>query len=211
MKSRLYKKQYLYPPRPEFRIKPSSLSKYDDNTYLCEPKLNGSNCTLYISAKSYTQRNRHKGTIQNFNMDDNEILKLYTGNGEIVLVGEYMNKSKRGTDGKIFNKKFVIFDILVYEDQYLVGSTFDERYELLKSIYNIKEYDKYLYQVSENVFLVKNFSDNFEQRFNNIIKIDMLEGWVLKRKNAKLERGTRQKNNVNSQLKCRKSTLNYDF
>jgi hypothetical protein len=39
----------------------------------------------------------------------------------------------------------------------------------------------------------------------------MLEGWVLKRRDAKLERGTREKNNVNSQLKCRKPTKNYDF
>ena len=122
-----------------------------------------------------------------------------------------MNKSKNGTDGKLFNKKFVIFDILVYENMYLVGSTFEERYELIKSIYNLKEYDDYLFQVSENVFFVKSFKDKFEKRFKSIIKVDMLEGFVLKRKNAKLERGTREKNNVNSQLKCRKATLNYKF
>ena len=211
MKSRPYKKQYIYPPRPEFRVNYNSLSKYDDNTYLCEPKLDGSNCTLYISSLAYSQRNRHKGTITNFKMDDKEIQRLYTGDGEIVLVGEYMNKSKLGTDGKLFNKKFVIFDILVYENQYLVGSTFEERYKLLKSIYDIKSYDDYLYQISDNVFLVKSFNDKFEKRFKSIVKVDMLEGWVLKRKDAKLERGTREKNNINSQLKCRKETKNYQF
>jgi len=211
MKSRPYKNQYIYPPRPEFRVKSTSLSKYDDNTYLGQPKLDGSNCTLYINSKAYTQRNRHKGTITNFKMNDKEILKLYTGSGEIVLVGEYMNKSKNDIDGNKFNQKFVIFDILVYENQYLVGSTFEERYELLKEIYDIKKYDDYLYQISENVFLVKSFTDKFEKRFKSIVKIDMLEGWVLKRRNAKLERGTREKNNVSSQLKCRKSCKSYDF
>ena len=211
MKGRKYKKQYIYPPRPENKIKPTSLYKYDTNEYLCEPKLDGSNCTLYIGKKSYSQRNRHQGTITNFKMDDEEILKLHTGNGEIVLVGEYMNKSKKDINGNLFNKKFVIFDILVYEDMYLVGSTFEERYELLKNIYKLKDYDEYLFQISENVFLVKSFNDKFEKRFKNIIKIDMLEGFVLKRKNAKLERGTRMKNNVNSQIKVRKETKNYQF
>jgi len=211
MKGRKYKNQYIYPPRPENKIKPSSLIKYDTDEYLCEPKLDGSNCTLYINVKIFSQRNRHQGTITNFKMDEKEILKLQKGKGEIVLVGEYMNKSKKGTDGKLFNKKFVIFDILVYEDMYLVGSTFKERYSLLKELFGTKEYDEYLYQVSDNVYLVKSFEDKFEKRFKSIIKVDMLEGFVLKRKSAKLERGTRQKNNVNSQLKCRKSTLNYQF
>lgn len=211
MKSRKYKKQYIYPPRPEFKIKPISLNKYDNNEYLCEPKLDGSNCSLYINTNSFIQRNRHKGTITNFKMNEKEILKLHKGDGEIVLVGEYMNKSKNNIDGNKFNQKFVIFDILVYEDQYLVGSTFEERYNHLKSIYKLKDYDEYLYQISDNVFLVKNFSDNFEKRFKKIIKVDMLEGFVLKRKNAKLERGTRIKNNINSQVKCRKPTKNFQF
>jgi len=209
--SRPYKKQYIYPPRPENKIKPTSLIKYDTGEYLCEPKLDGSNCTLYIGKKSYTQRNRHEGTITNFKMNDSEILKLKRGKGEIVLVGEYMNKSKLGTDGNLFNKKFVIFDILVYEDMYLVGTTFKERFTLLKELFGTKEYDDYLYQVSENVFLVKSFEDKFDKKYKSIIKVDMLEGFVLKRKNAKLERGTREKNNVNSQLKCRKETKNYQF
>lgn len=211
MKSRPYKNQYIYPPRPEHKIKPESLIRYDNNTYLGQPKLNGSNCTLYISSGDFTQRNRHKDTITNFKMNKQEILSLYVGNGEIVLVGEYMNKSKKDINGDTFNNKFVIFDILVFENQYLVGSTFDERYNLLKSIYNVKDYGEFLFQITENVFLVKSFTDKFTKRYNDIVKVDMLEGWVLKRRDAKLERGTREKNNVNTQLKCRKPTKNYEF
>ena len=122
-----------------------------------------------------------------------------------------MNKSKKDINGDTFNNKFVIFDILVFENQYLVGSTFDERYNLLKSIYNVKDYGEFLFQITENVFLVKSFTDKFTKRYNDIVKVDMLEGWVLKRRDAKLERGTREKNNVNTQLKCRKPTKNYEF
>jgi hypothetical protein len=39
----------------------------------------------------------------------------------------------------------------------------------------------------------------------------MYEGLVMKRKNAKLELGTNEMNNVKSQLKCRKATKNYAY
>jgi len=39
----------------------------------------------------------------------------------------------------------------------------------------------------------------------------MLEGLVMKRKNAKLELGTSENNNIKSQLKSRKPTLNYKY
>ena len=39
----------------------------------------------------------------------------------------------------------------------------------------------------------------------------MVEGWVLKRKNARLEVGNTENNNVKSQLKARKPTRNYKY
>ena len=44
-----------------------------------------------------------------------------------------------------------------------------------------------------------------------ITKIDMVEGLVLKRKNARLEIGNTELNNIKSQVKCRKPTKNYKF
>jgi hypothetical protein len=59
--------------------------------------------------------------------------------------------------------------------------------------------------------MVKSFENNFLELYNKITKIDMYEGWVLKRKNALLERGTREGNNAGWQLKARKSTKLYSF
>jgi len=214
--SRPYKSgTYIFPPRPEYKIKSTSLVKYDDNTYCGQPKLNGSCCEIYLDGKTYEQRNRHKGDISNFKMDKNEILSLYSGKGEMVLVGEYMNKSKKDKNDKVFNNKFVIFDILVNDDMYLVGTTCEERYEMLLDTFitdkKAQSYDDYLYQISENVFLVKSFNEDFEYLYNKIITIDMLEGWVLKRKSGKLERGTREKNNVGWSIKVRKQCNMYNF
>jgi ATP-dependent DNA ligase len=202
---------YIFPPRPEHRISSDSLVKYDNGEYCAEPKLNGSNCSLYLDGKTYTQRNRHQGDISNFKMDSKEIIKLHRGKGDMLVVGEYMNKSQNDINGKVFNNKFVIFDIIVYNGEHLVGLTYEERRNILIDIFGTISYDDYLYQVSENVFMTKSFDSDFTALYNKIIKIDMLEGWVLKRKNGKLERGTREKNNIGWMVKCRKETKNYQF
>jgi ATP-dependent DNA ligase len=202
---------FIFPPRPEHRISVNSLVNYDNGEYNAEPKLNGSNCSLYLDGKSFDQKNRHRGDISNFKMDSKEIIKLHRGKGDMLVVGEYMNKSQKDINGKVFNNKFVIFDIIVYNSEHLVGLTYVERRKILTDIFGTKSYDDYLYQVSENVFMTKSFEGDFTNLYNKIVKIDMLEGWVLKRKNGKLERGTREKNNIGWMIKCRKQTLNYQF
>jgi hypothetical protein len=47
--------------------------------------------------------------------------------------------------------------------------------------------------------------------FDTLTPIDMIEGLVLKRKNARLEMGNTELNNTKSQVKARKATLNYKF
>jgi hypothetical protein len=53
--------------------------------------------------------------------------------------------------------------------------------------------------------------NDFKNIFDNLTPIDMIEGLVMKRKNARLEIGTSELNNVKSQLKCRKPTKNYKY
>jgi hypothetical protein len=47
--------------------------------------------------------------------------------------------------------------------------------------------------------------------FEELIKIDMVEGLVMKRKSGKLEIGNTENNNTKSQIKFRKATKNYKF
>lgn len=212
--SRPYKAgTYIYPPRPEYKISAESLSKYDTGEYIAEPKFNGSNLEIYLNASTiHKTMNRHNKLITNFKLTNNEMLSLHKGKGEMLLNGEYMNKSQSDENGKVFNHKLVIFDILVLNDEHLVGTTCLERYNMLLDLYpDKKDYNEYLYQISENIFLVKSFDKDFLALYQKIVKIDMLEGWVLKKKNGKLEQGTREKNNVGWQLKARKETKNYQF
>lgn len=199
----------MYPPRPEYNISSEQLSGYEKD-HFSQVKMNGSCCEIYIKGDEFRYFGRHQNeNLSNFKLKIDDLRVLNCGNEWNVIVGEYMNKSQTGLDGKVWNHKFVVFDILVYNGQYLLGTTFEERVKLLDEIYGTESENEYLYKINENVFRVKTFYDNFLDRWNDIIKIGMLEGLVLKKKEQKLTRGLSEKNNLSH--KCRKPTKNYNF
>jgi hypothetical protein len=210
MKYNNYK--YIFPPRPKNAIQSSDLDFWDNNTLLAQPKLNGSNSVIFTNGEKVIVMNRHNGRLTNVQVPMEEILSIYKGKGWMVLNAEYMNKSKSDENRKVFNHKFVIFDILVLDGDSLVGKTFEERVILLDQLYGTKDCEKpYLYGISENIYRVKSYTSNFLDLYNDLVEIDMIEGLVLKRKSARLEAGTSELNNVRSQIKCRKATKNYRY
>ena len=105
-----------------------------------------------------------------------------------------------------------MFDILVNDGDYLIGKTFEQRIKLLDEMFHKNECEKdYLFGISDNVYRVKSYENNFNMLFDKLTPIDMCEGLVLKRKNARLEMGNTELNNTKSQIKARKPTLNYKF
>ena len=204
--------RYIYPPRPKNAIPDSELNFWDNKSLIAQPKLNGSNCVIFTNGEKTIVMNRHNQRLTNFNLSDNEIKDIFRGDGWMILNGEYMNKSKSDENGQVFNHKFVIFDILAFNGEYLVGKTFEERVKLLDELYGQLESEKeYLFKVTENVYRVKSYLTGFKQFYDKYTPIDMIEGVVMKRKNARLELGTSENNNIKSQLKCRKATKNYKF
>jgi ATP-dependent DNA ligase len=205
--------RYIFPPRPKNAISPDDLNFWDNGTLICQPKLNGSNCLIFTNGHKIIVMNRHNQRLTNFQLTDAEVKNLYRGNGGwMILNGEYLNKSKSDETGQAFNHKFVIFDILCYDGDYLVGKTFEERVNLLDTLYDQVDSEKdYLYSISTNVYRVKSYRDGFKEFFDKYTPIDMIEGVVMKRCNAKLEVGSSELNNSKSQIKCRKSTKNYKY
>ena len=203
---------YIFPPRPRNAIQSSDLDFWDNNTLLAQPKLNGSNSVIFTNGEKVIVMNRHNGRLTNVQVPMEEILSIYKGTGWMVLNAEYMNKSKSDENRKVFNHKFVIFDILVLDGDSLVGKTFEERVVLLDKLYGTKSCEKpYLYGISENIYRVKSYTSNFLDLYNDLVEIDMIEGLVMKRRSARLEAGTSELNNVKSQIKCRKPTKNYRY
>ena len=204
--------RYIFPPRPKNAIPDTELNFWDNGSLIAQPKLNGSNCVIFTNGVKTIVMNRHNQRLTNFNLSDNEIKDIYRGNGWMILNGEYMNKSKSDENSQVFNHKFVIFDILAFDGEYLVGKTFEERIKLLDELYGQVDSEKdYLFNVTENIYRVKSYLTGFKQFFDKYTPIDMIEGLVMKRKNARLELGTSENNNIKSQLKCRKATKNYKY
>lgn len=204
--------KYLYPPRPKNAIPDTELSSFDDGTFIAQPKLNGSNCVIFTNGQRFIVMNRHGARLTNFELDENELKEIYRGSGWMILNGEYLNKSKSDETNTTFNHKFVIFDILCFNGEYLLGKTFEERVKLLDSLYGQTESEKdYLFLVSRNVYRVKSFYTDFKSIYDRLVPIDVIEGLVMKRKMAKLELGSTENNNTKSQIKCRKATRNYKY
>ncbi len=205
--------RYIYPARPKNAISPDDLNFWDNGSLICQPKLNGSNCLIFTNGQKIIVMNRHAQRLTNFQLTDAEVKNLYRGNGGwMVINGEYLNKSKLDETGQAFNHKFVIFDILCYDGDYLVGKTFEERVSLLDTLYDQIDSEKdYLYSISTNVYRVKSYRDGFKEFFDKYTPIDVIEGVVLKRANARLELGATEQNNIKSQLKSRKATKNYKY
>lgn len=203
----------FFPPRPKNAIPSDELVGYDNGTLIAQPKMNGSNCTIYTNGESINAMNRHKQRLTNFQLKESEIKEIYRGAGDwSVINGEYMNKSQKDNKGIVFNHKLVIFDLLVLDGNYLIGHTFNERVELLDELYGKQECEHdYLYQITDNIYRVKSFDTGFKNLYDELTKIDMVEGLVLKRKNAKLEMGLTEGNNTRSQIKARKATKNYKY
>lgn len=203
---------YIFPPRPKNPVPTTELDFWDNGMMIAQPKLNGSNAVIFMDGNNCYFFNRHNQRMTNVQIDKEELLKLYSGEGWMVINGEYLNKSKNDENGHPFNHKLVIFDILVHNGTYLLGTSFQDRINLLDSLFGKVESDKnYLYSISENIYRVKSFTSNFKSIFNELIKVDMIEGLVCKRKSGKLEIGTTENNNTKSQIKFRKPTKNYKF
>lgn len=203
---------YIYPPRPKNAIDPKHLKTWDDNSMICQIKTNGSNALIFLDGKDCYIYNRHGSRLSNVEINREEILSLYSGKGWMVVNGEYLNKSKKDENNQTFNHKLVIFDILVYNSEYLVGKTFNERIDLLDQLYGTESSEKeYLFRISQNVYRVKSYQNDFKDLFDKYTPIDLVEGVVLKRKNARLEIGSTELNNTKSQVKSRKKCKNYRF
>lgn len=208
---------YIYPQRPTNSINPKDLPIWEkQKNMFAQLKFNGSNTLIFTNGEQIRVMGRHNQILSNFNISREEIIdNLYKPTGLsgkwLVLNGETLNKSKKDEMSQTFNQKLIIFDILVYDSNHLLGVTNLERVNLLYDIFNQKPSEKeYLWGISQNVFLAKHHFDGFSELFDMYTKIDFIEGLVLKRINAKMEIATESTNNK-SQIKSRKSCKNYKY
>lgn len=210
-----YDGTFLYPPRIEHKLQPASLIRFDDGKYIGQPKFDGSSVSVAISEDKAIAKERHNTF---FAIPPTFDFKaLHRGNGFMCLTGEFMNKSKKDEKGQAF-KGFCIWDITAFDGKILIGSTIEERVELLKRLYpstgELTTASGTPYAFKTNVpfiFRAANIYSNFVKTYKELSSVDMIEGFVLKRIGGKLEMMRVEKNNTGWVVKVRKATNNYEF
>ena len=212
--------KYFFPPRPEYKCPPDDLDKYDNGEYIASPKYNGTAIVVATNGKECHVYNRHKEKMQLLSTFDEIDFRGLSSGKWMVYCGEYLNKGKLGETGVKERYKFIIWDILVYENNYLVGSTTQERLDLLESIYpsqrmrvgeTLEMYQHLCCTPLKGIYKSPAYTHNFKSIYEDIIKTDLYEGIVLKKKDAKLSYGLQELNNQDWQIKCRKPNKLYNF
>lgn len=214
MKTAYTNKFVMYPPRPNGSIVPDTLDKYPG--WWGQRKWNGTrNLLIVLPDGSYELWNRHR-----------EQHKQYKVTSMMdKSIKEMISKLKKGVfhvfDGELMDAKtktlkdrIVMYDVLVYEGFYLLGTTYRERYKILMDILGTNEHEnetghKLAFKFNENIWLSEVFERDLPKRFDEAMKLDVIEGLVLKDPNGKLEFGIREKNNGSWLIRVRKPHKNY--
>jgi len=191
----------IYPPRPKNQIKADSMKLFDNGAYIAQPKLNGSNCVIVIESESVSFFNRHKEKFAYPPQIDFSPLSL---TGRTILNGEFLNKNQEP-----LNNAIVIFDILEWNGKSLIGCTTEERLKRLDMYFGPQQKGEYITPLLPAIYRINNFYSDFRTKYDELISIPLIEGFVFKRKTGVLEPGHTENNNSGWQFKCRKPTKNY--
>ena len=209
---------YIFPPRPEVKSPRENIKFIESRGFWAQPKYNGSCCILATDGDKVRIMNRHEEEFSRMLIEDDDLRNMHIGptGTWCYLVGEYMNKSKKSDFGKTFNGCIVFFDVLVYGGYSLVGETFEERYYQLETGFgrDIAQCtdSRWVYETGRpKAYLAPVFKRDLGAYWDEAVLTDMVEGFVFKSPDSKLEPGRREKNNTSWQVKVRKPTKNYQF
>jgi hypothetical protein len=211
---------YIYPPRPEYKIPPKDLDTFDTGEYVVQPKYNGTCCIVFTNGTEVYVYNRHKSPMSWYSPDI-DFKGLAQSDQWYVYTGEYLNKGKLGENGTKEKDKFIIWDILVWADQYLIGDDLLTRINLLEETYpcqrakvsegGLEMYEHLCHTNLNGIYKAPSYMNGFSKLFEDISKTDLYEGLVLKKIESKLSYGFQMLNNQDWQIKCRKPTKVYHF
>jgi hypothetical protein len=204
--------EYLFPPRPGTKqvVPPSQLGFYEERGWKSQYKKNGTASVIFVSPeREVTFKSRHRDDHKQWVSNDasEAAFKRLPGSGWYVLVGELLNnKVKNGTRNTTY-----LFDLLVDDGNYLVGSAYAERQDRLFALFDEFEDETYShYGVDENTWVAKTYESGFRKMYDGITNPED-EGIVLKDMTARLEICSRETTNASWSRKCRKPTKNYPF
>lgn len=217
--------KYIYPPRPESAIPRNGNQIFADLDWIAQFKYNDTRCLIKIKADGRIELwNRHAERIKGYHpplhlQEQLQYLRERT-KGYCLLDGGLLDKKHKAIKNTI-----VIWDILVIDGQHQLGTTYQERYNIIKQLTNGKPYtwqDHTLgQQITEDILIPDNLkAPQWPQAWETIDQINdqyqnqagpLIEGLVYKDPTGKLETGFREKNNSKWLCRSRVETGRHKF
>lgn len=201
-------KSFLWPARPRKAILPGMLTMMEKQDWVAQYKKNGTCTEIFVSPnKEVSFSTRHDDNHKMWSPTEKStgFFQELPGNGWYVFLAELLHNKCPGWKDTLY-----VFDILVNDGEYLVGTTLWRRLAILENLMPSIEEEYSHHIVTPNVWRAKTITDGFKDKFDAInVAID--EGLVIKDPLAKLSYCNRKDANSNWQLKCRKPHKNYGF
>jgi ATP-dependent DNA ligase len=206
----------IYPPRPKESINPESVSKFGG--YLAQFKYDDIRAMLYVNVNgSIYLRSRKREPIVSFDADpafEEAVRSLDLKEGCLHLLdGGVMRRKLEGAQ----KPAVILWDILVHENRYLLGTTYAERYALLRRICGgprkpvVACGQRIGLEIAPGLWLAPVFRSGFARLFERAKECELLEGIILKQPAGKLRWGVREENNGDWQVRVRKTTGRHVF
>ena len=209
----------IFPPHPAAKWRPEELASVTG--YLAQYKYDDWRTLVYVFPD---------GEIQLYGRKKQRLAR-YRPPLELIRSLEALNFSKgkfQVLDGGLLHYKtervkdtLVLWDVLVYDGQYLIGTNFTQRYGILEEMTGRPENWVYLaagalripvgLQISGNLWLAPVFSSNFSELYKNASQLPEIEGLVLKDPNAPLQRAWTMDENATWMIRVRKPEVHYRF
>lgn len=206
---------YIYPPRPAGAIPPDNVTRYPG--WIAQYKYNGTRNVIFVFPDGHIEmfgrkKEHNKAYITTDEMRAAFISLKLPKNKFHVFDGELMHSKTRGIKDRL-----ILFDILVYNGEYLLGTRYINRYRLLENIlgspteFETETGNKIAYRANKNIWLSKIYTKDLGARFQRLIHMDEVEGLILKDPNGILTYGLQEENNGAWMIRVRKPNKNYAY
>lgn len=211
--------RYLWPPRPEEAVAPTSLAMFEPMRWWAQAKMDGTNCTVYVPPAKGDDAFAmgRAGADNRLVWQPGERWRTFEsylpGKGWYAFQGELLHTRGVGVRDTIF-----LFDLLVDDGEYLIGTTYAERYHRLATLCGNVGAEPWVEDthmvITPGVWLATNRARAFSEWFaaiRNLPGKPPVEGLVFKNPNGKLAPCTRAVSNAVWQRKCRRPTDHLSF
>lgn len=195
----------LYPPRPESRVIKTDLTGLENRGWIGQLKMNGTSSLTETTSSGSLTYTRHLEPHKAWDPNSSTSLpKLLSYGSGFLWVYELLHSKVSGGP----KDTLYIHDILLYPNEDLFGSTYEERHKLLCEILQPKPMEKGILMITPKLWVAENLVSELEDTFNTLSK-PWHEGLVVKNPKGKLGRCSNPTHGSSWAVKCRKPTANY--